>query len=119
MISFERLSQMAMEENFVASVLNCNTGVIMQSSSMKSLIKAIKSDRHWEYTCKKYPWRDGGNENTTTHLFFKIGTASGVHYVIWFNIVDGVIIDKGFKCVNKKHLESVMYRNAYCYFTRT
>ena len=119
MISFERLSQMAMEENYVASVLNCNTGVIIQSSSMKSLIKAIKSDRHWEYTCQYYPWLCEGNGYTTTHLFYKIATASGVHYVMWFRIVNGIIVKKGFKCVNPKHLESVMHRNAYCYFTRT
>ena len=92
MISFDRLAEMAREEKMVASVAFMNTGEILQSTHMKSLIRAINKNRHWEYTCQYYPWRCEGNENTTTHLFFKIATASGVHYVMWFNIVNGIIV---------------------------
>ena len=119
MISFKRLSEMAREENMVASVAFLNTGEILQSTHMKSLIRAINKNRHWEYTCQKYSWDCPGNDDTTLHLFYKIATASGVYYVMWFNIVNGIIRDKGFKCINERHLETVKNRNAYCYFTRT
>lgn len=102
MMQFKRLQEHAIEYGCVAAVGCMETGEIWTSTSFKSLIRAIKSSRHWGYTCQKYPWKCEGNENTSLTLCYKIATASGHYYTAWFKIENGIIIDKGFNDIDKR-----------------
>jgi len=102
MITFKRLSEMAREENMIASVACLETGEIFQSSEFKNLIRCIKSSRHWDFTCQKYSWPCTGNSDKNLTLCYKIGTASEHYYTVWFRIVSGIIVDKGIEDITAK-----------------
>ena len=95
MITFRRLSEMAREDGMIAAVACLETGEIFESSEMKNLFNAIKSSRHWEFTCQKYRFPCSGNSDKTLTLCYKVGTASEHYYTVWFSIESGVIVSKG------------------------
>lgn len=101
-MSFNRMAELVRKDGYKCICYNMETGEIIESDEMHNIFNAIKSDRHWEYTCQKYPWSNSGNDEETLFLCYKIATSSGHFYTVFFDIEDGKIINRGMKDISKE-----------------